>query len=133
MKCLITAQAEEADPRLSFMGPIMVRSENGYHVLALPGFMKLHFGPLDTVIWQDVLQEARQQVAKLAPHPGAVAVVMSQPEQDGVNDAQLKRAIETAKNDPSATVRLGMVAIGRQPARQPSQYRNSQDLLAKWY
>ncbi len=119
--------------QLSFKGPIMVRSEKDYHVLALPGFMKLHFGPLDTVNWQDVLKEARKQVAKLSPQPQSVAVMMSQPEQGGVNDAQLKRAIQNARKDPCATVRLGIVAIGTQPARRPNQYKNSQDLLAKWY
>jgi hypothetical protein len=132
-KCLITAQSDEADSRLSFVGPIMVRSEKDYHVLALPGFMKLHIGSLDTVNWQDVLEEARTQVAKLAPQPQSVAVMMSQPEKDGINDAQLRRAIANAKKDPSATVRLGMVAIGTQPTRRPNQYKNSKDLLAKWY
>jgi len=132
-KCLIAAQTEEADARLSFRGPIMVRSEKGYHVLALPGFMKLHVGSLDTVNWQDVLQEARTQVSKLAPQPQSVAVMMSQPEQGGVNDAQLRRAIASAKKDPSATVRLGIVALGSPPTQRRGQYKNSQNLLAKWY
>lgn len=132
-RLLIAAQTEEADPRLSFRGPIMVRSEESYHVLALPGFMKLHVGSLDTVNWQDVLQEARTQVSRLAPQPQTVAVMMSQPQQGGINDAQLRLAIASAKKDPCATVRLGMVTLGSQPRQRPGQYKNSQNLLAKWY
>ena len=40
---LEVARAGGADPRLKFMGPVMVRSENDYHVLSLPAFVKLHY------------------------------------------------------------------------------------------
>jgi hypothetical protein len=132
-KCLVDAQSEKADPRLSFQGPVMVRSEKDYQVLSLPGFVKLHFGPLDTVNWKDLLKEACTQVPRLARQPDAVAVMMSHPQPGGFEAVQFERAIANAKNDPCATVRLGVTAIHRQPAKPANRFKNSQDLLSKWY
>ena len=95
--------------------------------------MKLHFGPLETVNWKDVLKEARAQVPKLAPQPQSVAVMMSEPQPGEAHDIKLQRALESAKNDPCSTVRLGVIALGRPAAKQPAPYKNSRDLLAKWY
>ena len=111
----------------------MVRSEKDYQVLSLPGFVKLHFGPLETVNWKTILQEARNQVPKLAPQPDRVAVIISPPQSGGFEAAQLKRALKNAKNDPCATVRLGVTAIDRQSAKPPARFKNSRDLLAQWY
>lgn len=130
---LLAAKSQEPDSRLSFRGPLMVRSEKDYHVLSLPGFMKLHFGPLDRVDWREVLEEARQQVPKLAPRPETIAIMMNQPEPGVLEKADLKRAMASAKQDPCSTVRLGVVTIGTPTTRRPSPYKNTGDMLAKWY
>jgi len=128
------ARAGGADPRLKFMGPVMVRSENDYHVLSLPAFAKLHFGPLKSIEWQDVLEEARNEVPKWAAQPDTVAVLMGP--GVGLNSdesASLHHAIENAKKDPCPTVRLGVNAIKEQPLKQLGHITDGEKMVSKWW
>ena len=132
---LAAARADEADPRLKFIGPVMVRSEKDYQVLSLPAFVKLHFGPLNSIDWRDILKEARNEVPKLAARPDTVAVLMGSVVGASSDElASLHHAIENAKNDPCPTVRLGINAIKKQqPMKQLGQITDSEKMVSKWW
>ncbi|NQT00505.1 MAG: hypothetical protein HQ580_00630 [Planctomycetes bacterium] len=131
---LVAARADEADPRLKFMGPVMVRSEKDYHVLSLPAFVKLHFGPLNSIDWEDILEEARNEVPRLAAQPDTVAVLMGSVVGASSDElASLHYAIENAKNDPCPTVRLGINAIKQQPMKQLGRIADSEKMVSKWW
>jgi hypothetical protein len=126
-------RADEADPRLKFIGPVMVRSEKDYHVLSLPAFVKLHFGPLNSIDWRDMLKEARNEVPKLAARPDTVAVIMGSGVGLNSNElASLHHAIENAKRDPCPTVRLGVNTIKVQPMKQLDRSSNEK-IVSKWW
>ena len=131
---LEAARAGEADLRLKFMGPLMVRSEKDYHVLSLPAFVKLHFGPLESVDWQDVLKEARNEVPRWAAQPDTVAVVMGAGVETNATElASLHHAMENAKKDPCPTVRLGVNAIEEQPMKQLNHISDNEKTVSKWW
>ena len=131
---LEAARAGGADPRLKFMGPVMVRSEKDYNVLSLPAFVKLHFGPLSSIEWKDVLEEARNEVPKRAAQPDTVAVIMGS--VGGTNSdelASLYNTIENAKEDPCRTVRLGVNAIKEQLMKQLDHISDNEETVSKWW
>ncbi len=131
---LEAARAGEADLRLKFMGPLMVRSEKDYHVLSLPAFAKLHFGPLESVDWQDVLKEARNEVPRWAAQPDTVAVVMGAGVETNATElASLHHAMENAKKDPCPTVRLGVNAIKKQSLRRLGRISDEEKTISKWW
>lgn len=129
---LEAARATEADPRLKFMGPVMVRSEKDYHVLSLPAFVKLHFGPLELIKWQVVLDEARNEVPKWAAQPDTTAVIMGLG-ADSDEVASLHHAIENVKKDPCRTVRLGVNAIEERPMKQLNHISYNEKTVSKWW
>lgn len=131
---LEAARHGEIDTRLKFMGPVMVRSEKGYHVLSLPAFVKLHFGPLESIEWRDVLEQARNETSRWAAQPDTVAVIMDSVK--GMNPDELvslHHAIENAKKDPCPTVRLGINAIREQPMRQLDYISDGEKMVSKWW
>jgi hypothetical protein len=129
---LEAARAAEADPKLKFMGPVMVRSEKDYHVLSLPAFVKLHFGPLELIKWQVVLDEARNEVPKWAAQPDTAAVIMGLGSgADSDELASLHCAIESARKDPCRTVRLGVNAINEQPVKQLNHISDNEKTISK--
>jgi hypothetical protein len=131
---LEAARAAEADPKLKFMGPVMVRSEKDYHVLSLPAFVKLHFGPLELIKWQVVLDEARNEVPKWAAQPDTAAVIMGLGSgADSDELASLHCAIESARKDPCRTVRLGVNAINEQPVKQLNHISDNEKTVSKWW
>jgi len=108
-----------SDSNLKFIGPLMVRSEKNYHVIALPSFVKLHFGSIDSIVWQDVLEEARIEAPIRAGKPDTVAVVMDTDHVDGMEDmTSVHKMIATVENDPYKTVRLGVNMIKKGLWRQ---------------
>lgn len=128
------ARTDQPDQKLRFIGPLMVRSEKDYHVISLPAFIKLHVGPLDSIDFYDVLEEARNEVQRLASQPDTVAVVMgAAPETNPNQMALLRQALEDAKNDPYHTVRLGVNAIKQQPMRQFDRNANQQKIVSNWW
>jgi len=130
---LEAARAGETDPRLKFMGPVMVRSEQDYHVLSLPAFVKLHFGPLELIKWQDVLEQARNETPRRAAQPDTVAVIMGSGEPADFGEAaSLYRAIENAERDPCQTVRLGVNIIKEQLMRQSGYTPGNEKIVSKW-
>lgn len=127
------AGAWETDPKLKFMGPVMVRSEKDYHVLSLPAFVKLHFGPLELIKWQDVLEQARNETPKRAAQPDAVAVIMGSGNPADFDEAaSLQHAIENAERDPCHTVRLGVNIIKAQLMKQSGQTLGTEKTVSKW-
>lgn len=130
---LEAARAGETDPKLKFMGPVMVRSEQDYHVLSLPAFVKLHFGPLELIKWQDVLEQARNETPKRAAQPDTVAVIMGSGEPESFDEvASLRRAIENAERDPCHTVRLGVNIIKEQLMKQLNHVSDNERTVSKW-
>jgi len=131
---LEAARAGGADPKLKFMGPVMVRSEKDYHVLSLPAFVKLHFGPLMSIEWKDVLEEARNEVPKRAAQPDTVAVIMGSGVGTNSDEvASLYHTIENAKEDPCRTVRLGVNAIKEQLTKQLDHISDNEKTVSKWW
>ncbi|HIJ52961.1 MAG TPA: hypothetical protein HPP66_07365 [Planctomycetes bacterium] len=130
---LEAARAGETDPRLKFCGPVMVRSEQNYHVLSLPAFVKLHFGPLELIKWQDVLEQARNETPRRAAQPDTVAVIMGSGDPADFDEAtSLRRAIENAERDPCQTVRLGVNIIKEQFMRQSGHISGAEQTVSKW-
>lgn len=127
------AKTEEPDPKLKFMGPVIVRSEQDYHVLSLPAFVKLHFGPLESVKWPDVLEQARNETPRRAPQADAVAVIMDSGDPANFNEiVSLRRAIENAERDPCHTVRLGVNIIKGQLMKKSGPISNTEQTVSKW-
>ena len=109
---LENAGKNESDTNLKFIGPLLVRKEKDYQVIALPSFVKLYFGSMDTIVWQDVLAEARIEVPIRAGMPDTVAVVIGADHVAEAEDmALLNKVIFNAENDPYQTVRLGVNMI----------------------
>lgn len=127
------AGTEETDPKLKFIGPVMVRSEEDYHVLSLPAFVKLHFGPLELIKWQEVLEQARNETPRRAPQADAAAVIMDSGDPANFNEIlSLHRAIENAERDPCHTVRLGVNIIKEQLMKQSGPISNTEQTVSKW-
>ena len=104
---------------LRFIGPLMVRSEKDYHVIALPSFVKLYFGSIDSIVWQDILAEARIEAPMRAHKPDTVAVVMGTENAEETGDIEsVHKMIANAENDPYKTVRLGVNMIKKGLWRQ---------------
>jgi len=91
------------DEKLSFVGPVLVRAEGQYHVLALPNDVTVYFGPLDTVSWSEVLDDARRHATEAAPSSGVYGGLAMSERFGGVDE--LAAAIEGAKADPDPFVR----------------------------
>lgn len=122
------------DTALRFMGPVMVRSEKNYHVLSLPGFVKLYFGSLSSIRWQDVLAQAQTETPIRAAKPDTVAVVMGTDRSTGPGgSAVLDEVIAAAKNDPCQTVRLGVNMIQQGLNRKYRQVASSKKTAASWW
>lgn len=111
---LLAAQSEDPDSRLSFHGPVLVRSEKCYRVFCLPGFVKLHSGTMSQIDCGNIIEEACVQVPELAPAFESVAVLMNQPSLDSFGVEGAEDLLSNARNDPCATVRLGVTAIDKQ-------------------
>lgn len=121
------------DTDLRFMGPVMVRSEKDYHVLSLPGFVKLHFGSLKSVQWQKVLLQAQIETAILTARPDTVAVVVGTDNAADFDKSEaLNKVLATAKNDPCQTVRLGVNAIEQGLNRKHRQVASNKRSTASW-
>ncbi len=122
------------DTDLRFMGTVMVRSERDYHVLSLPGFVKLHFGSLSSVRWQDVLAEAQTETAIRNAQPDTVTVVVGTDKGTGFDEesAALNKVLASAKNDPCRTVRLGVNAIEQGLNRNYRQVTSNNTTAASW-
>ena len=119
-----TAKKTSADTALRFIGPVMVRSEKDYHILALPSFIKIYFGSLDSIVPRDLIAEARQIIASHAAKPDSVAVVI---DIDGLPDAKkdprkLLQAVNKAMKDPYSTVRLGVNTIRQRIPHPPPAF-----------
>jgi len=98
------AKTNERDTRLRFLGPALVRSEEGDHVLSQPSFIRVQFGPLKSLKWQDVLQEA-QNIAPQQAQMDNIGFVMASEDVSGSDDlASLRVAIKNAENDPYSLV-----------------------------
>ena len=105
-KDLERAKTSERDPKLKFLGPALVRSEEGYHVLSLPSFVRVEFGSLKSLKWQDVLHQA-QNIAPQQAQMDKIGFVMATGDLSGPNDLlSLQVAIEKAENDPYRLVSL---------------------------
>ena len=129
---LEAARVDKADPRLTFMGPVMVRSEHDYHVLSLPAFVKLHFGPLESIKWQDVLEQARYEARKRATQPDTVAIIMGLGTNSGERTS-LQHAIENAKKDPCRIVRLGVNMVENQFRKRLNHISDGEKTVSKWW
>lgn len=105
---LETAKTSKTDSRLRFIGPVLVRSENGYHVLSLPSFVMVHFGSLESINWEKVLETARSTAPEQAKL-GNIGFGMS---SGGVSNKvelnSLRVAVSNAENDPYYSVRVGV-------------------------
>jgi hypothetical protein len=95
-----------ADPKLRFLGPLLIRSEQDYHVISLPSFVKLYVGSIDALDWREVVNEARSTAGQIQEKGGGVALryYVEADEGDGLASA-LPAIQEAKKNDPYHVVR----------------------------
>lgn len=100
---LATMRDGPPDEKLRFVGPVLVRSEGQYHVLALPNDVTVYFGPLDTVSWSEVLGYARRNAPAAAAQGASYGRIIVN-ERFGTVD-ELATAVEGAKADPYPFVR----------------------------
>jgi hypothetical protein len=122
--------SDQQDETLRFMGPVMVRSEKDYHVLSLPGFVKIHIGSLDSVKWTDVLAQAKIETPISASKPNSIAIVVGADDSAGIDESAINdKIIAAAKTDPSITIRRGANAIQQGLNKQAA---SSNKTVASW-
>ncbi len=95
------------DRNLRFVGPVLVRSESGYHVLSLPGYVKVVLGSLSEKDCRDYAARVRADSrTREENEPGMRSWL----------DAKLplspahRRALECAEKDPMEVVRHAAIA-----------------------
>lgn len=93
---LAKAKSNQANTKLQFMGPMLVRSEEGYHVLALPGFVRIDFGLLEKIQWEEVLAKAQ----KLGKEYALGRVMATGDITNAYELLLLEEAIKKAQKDP---------------------------------
>ena len=125
---LQATKSEGTDGELSFVGPFLVRREDGYSVVSMSGWHVIAVGPVDEVFdWRKALpdmkatiRKRREQLtaekpdAKKRGNPWCFHVVYARPGADGrfANVTEVSAALEKALHDPCpmvehmATVRL---------------------------
>jgi hypothetical protein len=91
------------DPNLYFDGPVLVRSERDYYVLALPAFVELYVGSPADLSRRQILADA-QRVAELL-REGDVWVYYRDGTAGKGGAEVVKRALESAAGDPYDLVR----------------------------
>ncbi|MEM7390880.1 MAG: hypothetical protein AAF492_00920 [Verrucomicrobiota bacterium] len=99
-KALILKAEEPRPDHLHFSGPRVVRSEEGYHVLSLPGFIYVHIGELADLDEAE-LEEGRQTAIKVNRNEEAFYAVSNTVEVEVV-----ERMLDALDNDPYEGVRL---------------------------
>jgi hypothetical protein len=106
------ARTSRQNTNLRFIGPLMVRSEKDYHILSLPGFIKIHFGSLGSVVWQDVLVQAQMETEARNAQPDITTVVIGSDSNTSFDRSDdTKKLFASVKNDPCRQVRNGINAI----------------------
>ncbi|MEQ1751249.1 MAG: hypothetical protein ABL974_17610 [Prosthecobacter sp.] len=109
---LVESAKAAPSAKLRFVGPVLVRSETGYHVLSLPGHLKLVVGALtdrDCRNYAIVVREKSQMLEGEKYSMRYIGEVDKPP-----LPAKTKSALRRAKNDPYAVVRE--VATGLEKA-----------------
>lgn len=100
----LRASAKSSAPgNLRFVGPVLVRSENGYHVLSLPFHMKLFVGNLTDADCHDFVNAVRTQIPPL--EMDANAQHLEAYLQEGVASMLRQEILTRAQNDPFELVR----------------------------
>ncbi|MEZ5386199.1 MAG: hypothetical protein R3F13_11855 [Prosthecobacter sp.] len=98
---LAAAGKQTTSPKMRFVGPVLVRSEAGYHVLSLPSHMKLLVGPLTEQACRDYAAEVRERTRKPDDQRLSTGYIA---ETIGSSKA-VRLALDRAKNDPYVLVR----------------------------
>ncbi len=116
---LQAARSEGVDDRLSFAGPFLVRRENGYSVVSVPGWHAIVVGPVEEVFdWRTaladmktVVRDRRDRVAREKPdttkvNPWCFHVVHAPRNGKGgfADVPQVVAALEKAREDPCPMV-----------------------------
>ena len=128
---LTESQQQPAPYKLRFVGPVLVRSEAGYHVLSLPFRVKLIVGDLSEQDCRDFAAAVRAE----APAPGAdddefrvAGLVKEELFREPANDEVINRA----KSDPYEAVRVAAPRIWAQSWAQRyyahGQFTNAVDI-----
>jgi hypothetical protein len=99
----LAEESKEPPPNLRFVGPVLVRSENGYNVLSLPDRMKLVVGDFTDKDCRKFAAEVRGEMP--ATGPEEERVTYSVKAEAFRNLAKMREAIEHAKADPDEDVR----------------------------
>lgn len=106
--CEADAQAHAREPspwNLCFVGPVLVRREAGYHVLALPGRLKLVVGPFaEQDAWEFARETHAEPVQAMETDSLFLAAATVKPEARS-DRAQLRATLKRARQDPLDTVR----------------------------
>ncbi len=96
---------------LRFAGPVLVRSENGYHILSLPRRMRIMVGDLTEQDCRDFAAGVHAE----APSPGSdndEFLWEGQVKQDVLDDpARMRDVLNRIKNDPYEVVRVAAARI----------------------
>jgi len=125
---LQATKSEGTDGKLSFAGPFLVRREDGYSVVSMPGWHMIAVGPVDEVFdWRKALPDLKVTIrkrreeltaekadARKRGNPWCFHVVYARLGADGrfANVTEVSAALEKALRDPCpmvghvATVRL---------------------------
>jgi len=106
--CEADAQAYVREPspsNLRFVGPVLVRLEPGYQVLALPDRLKLVVGRFDEQDAWDFMRAVKEEPLKPTGTDSPIVTGKIKPEarQDQV---QLRETLKRAKQDPLDIVRM---------------------------
>jgi hypothetical protein len=108
-RCEAEAQRHGTEPgpsNLRFVGPVLVRLESGYQVMALPTRLKVIVGEFDEQDAWDFLRAVQSESVKLKVDDsffGGGGIVKPEARQD---PARLQETLKQARQDPLELVRI---------------------------
>ncbi len=108
-QCRSDLQASGTGPAVasySFRGPMLVRQEEGYWVMNLPGLVALAFDSRHAADWRSVTQAYRRWLdANARDGRGSIFAMWQVEPRDGQDARRIAEAIDRARRDPSEMVR----------------------------
>lgn len=97
---IMSSRRRKPASNLRFDGPFLMRKEKGYQVAALPDFVHLRIGELDSKQKKEIWTEIRQNTGLVR---GGEGLLMNASAEG--SDKEILQAIQKAKEDPYARVR----------------------------
>jgi len=119
-KAELAERAKLAPGNLRFVGPVVVRSEAGYHVLSLPNRVKLIVGDLGEQECERFADGIRSE-ARLPDKETELRWEADADDEELKDTARFQQAINRAKADPYEVVRVAATALEKMVKAKPAK------------